>query len=161
MTSYFRISLFTIFLLLLCLVGFSQSANKGIIAGKITEIKTNKPIEFANVYVANTMSGCITDKDGLFIIKNIPTGKHTIVFSCMGYLPHTLLVNIVADTTHLNIQLAVAEVSLNEVVVSSKVDKSWKKQLEKFKKYFFGKSRYIKLTQTYTFVVYFLFHSTS
>jgi hypothetical protein len=140
MTSYFRISLLTIFLLLFCLVSFSQSANKGIVAGKITDIKTNKSIEFANVYVANTMSGCITDKDGFFIIKNLPTGKHTVVFSCVGYLPHTLLVNIVADTTHLNIQLAVAEVSLNEVVVSSKVDKRWKKQLEKFKKYFFGNS---------------------
>ncbi len=138
MASYFCTSTLTIVLLFLYSVGFSQSAYKGIVAGKITEIKTNKPIEFANVYVANTMSGCITDKGGLFIIKNLPVGKHTIVFSCVGYLPHTLLVNIVADTTRLNIQLVIEEVSLNEVVVSSKVDKKWKKQLEKFKKYFLG-----------------------
>ena len=46
---------------------------------------TKAPLMFANVVLEDTQIGASTDKTGFVIIKNIPNGKQTFVFSYVGY----------------------------------------------------------------------------
>ena len=70
--------------------------------------------------------GAITDENGNFEIKNVPTGRHQIIVSFIGYNAQTLP-NIVVNAgkeTVLDIKLEESVQLLNAVTVSSKVEKS-------------------------------------
>ena len=46
---------------------------------------TKEPLIFANVVLKNTHIGAASDTTGRVLLKNIPNGKQTIVFSYVGY----------------------------------------------------------------------------
>ncbi len=46
---------------------------------------TQKPLVFANVILKGTNNGVASDKKGFVILRNIPDGKQTIIFSYVGY----------------------------------------------------------------------------
>ena len=57
----------------------------GTFSGKITNARTGTPIEGASIYISDIKSGTASEASGKFIIKNIPTGKHLIEISHIGY----------------------------------------------------------------------------
>ena len=61
-------------------------AQQRTIAGKVVADKTNTPIEFASVQVKDHELWAFTDQQGLFTIKNVPSGTLTIVVQCLGYI---------------------------------------------------------------------------
>ena len=70
--------------------------------------------------------GAITDENGNFEIKNVPTGRHQIIVSFIGYNAQTfpnIVVNAGKETV-LDIKLEESVQLLNAVTVSSKVEKS-------------------------------------
>jgi iron complex outermembrane receptor protein len=64
-------------------VGKSQNIFKAYIIDE----ETKEPLMYANVVIEDTKIGDASDTTGLVIIKNIPNGKQTIVFSYVGYRP--------------------------------------------------------------------------
>ncbi len=111
-----------------------------IITGKITDEKGN-PLELANVYVANTLIGSYTDIDGLYSIKNIPTGSHTLVVSMAGYEPvqkELRFTEPVLDKMHFRLKEKTEMQA--EIIVTAESPKRRMKYLDMFEKAFIGES---------------------
>ena len=52
----------------------SPAQNKCRISGTVKELSTGQPIENANVFLSGTTFGDVTDKEGRYIINNVPPG---------------------------------------------------------------------------------------
>jgi outer membrane receptor for ferrienterochelin and colicins len=59
----------------------------GSIVGKVTDAKTKDALGGINVRVKGTTLGAATENDGTYVIRNVPDGVYTIVFSAIGYTP--------------------------------------------------------------------------
>ena len=71
---------FSILLLYLNL-SFGQNSFTAI----LTDNDTKEALVGATALLENTNKGAITDSDGKLTITGIPDGKHTIIFSYIGY----------------------------------------------------------------------------
>ncbi len=96
------------------MVGFSQNYN-GIIKGKIVNVISNEPVEFANVLVEGTSVGTTTDSLGKFELKGIEPGFKNLIITAIGFKAYTyrdVLVN--------NASPAIIEVKMEEDVKNLK-----------------------------------------
>lgn len=62
----------------------------GVVRGKVTDAKTNEPMEFVNVSVRKAgtttpLTGTVTDRTGLFQIAKLPVGNYILTVSFIGY----------------------------------------------------------------------------
>lgn len=93
-----------IFFLVLCLLSIIASAQKTTnnkqrtIIGIIIDKETKEPIPFSNAYIKGTLTGVVSDFDGVFKIT-IPTSTDSLWFNSMGYVDCSLpLSALKADT---------------------------------------------------------------
>ena len=74
---------------LMALVAFSASAvfagSTGKIAGKVVDKSTGETLPGANVVIAGTTLGAVTDADGNYFIINVPPGSYGVSASMVGY----------------------------------------------------------------------------
>lgn len=128
------------YFLLLFFVGeaaFSQS-----ITGTITDSQTNEPLPFVNVFISNTTKGTQTDLKGTFTLKLQSSGYSKVVASMVGYKPFEQeLVLRPGETRRLTIRLQTDTKFLNEVKVSGKRDKQWKRLYKDFEREFLGRTK--------------------
>jgi iron complex outermembrane receptor protein len=90
---------------------------KGVLGGKVTDSKTGKPVADATIYITDLKTGTASDKDGNFILKNIPEGNHLFEVSHIGYT--TIIENIIITTdTKRDFLIAEAVTENNAVVVT-------------------------------------------
>ncbi|MDZ7878888.1 MAG: carboxypeptidase-like regulatory domain-containing protein [Saprospiraceae bacterium] len=99
-----------------------------ILRGTILDKQSESPLVGAAVQVKDfvPMLGAVTDENGNFAIKNVPTGRYTLVVSFIGYNNATLP-NIVVNAgkeTVLTLNLEESVTKLDAVVVSGKVEKT-------------------------------------
>ncbi len=62
-------------------ISFGQEHSAG---GVVIDASTNKPLEYIPVYIKNTASGCLTNYDGEFFVKD-SSGADTLVVEAIGY----------------------------------------------------------------------------
>jgi RNase P/RNase MRP subunit p29 len=110
-----------VFVLLSILLGnsYAQESNEAVIVlkGKLIDETTKKPVIFANVYIANTNIGTVSNSEGEFIIK-VPKDLQTkeIRISYMGY--KTLSLNVAGFKMDENLLLMQPEtIMLKELIV--------------------------------------------
>ena len=116
--------IFSIFVVL-CSLLFSSAAMANTptdahIAGHVLDAHTQEHLSFVNVQIKGTSMGCLTDESGHYYLKNLPEGKHTIIFSMMGY--ETLEKSVVLHRdTLIEINVAISEKSflMDNVVVTA------------------------------------------
>ncbi len=84
------INKYYIFLIALTIPIFLLGQDYGKITGRITDIKTNKPLYGVNILVKNTFVGTSTDATGGFIIDHIAEGKYALLISMIGYKKRTI-----------------------------------------------------------------------
>ena len=72
-------------LILTLLIQSPLFAAVGTIIGRVIDKDTKKPIFGVQVMVLQTTLGAITDKDGYYVINNVPVGTRTILVRMMGY----------------------------------------------------------------------------
>ena len=106
----------SILIILFFVLCFTMNAQT-FIKGKVTDNKGN-PLPAASVYLPVQDKGVLCNKDGEFIIENIPTGKISVQFSYLGYNPGIKSLIIVPGMNKLNISLTEAAFEIQEVVVS-------------------------------------------
>jgi hypothetical protein len=77
----------------------------GSLRGQVTDIESGEPVPFCNVYIKmadGKLIGSLTDFDGYYLIKPIPSGKYAVTFSSVGYSQLLITeVNIFGNNTQL------------------------------------------------------------
>ncbi|HEC43974.1 MAG TPA: carboxypeptidase-like regulatory domain-containing protein [Bacteroides sp.] len=87
------------------------------IQGKIVDVRTDKPIIFANIYLAGTNIGTVSNSDGEFIVK-IPLyiENKTIIISSIGYKNTELLIDqLISD--YVEVRLEPSPIPIEEVTI--------------------------------------------
>ena len=90
------------------------------ITGHVLDERTGEHLPYVNVQLKGTDKGTVTDETGHYLLKDLPIGKQTVVFSYVGYETLELPVTLVQDKT-IELKATIREVSheLNSVVVTA------------------------------------------
>ncbi|AEI49212.1 hypothetical protein Runsl_2820 [Runella slithyformis DSM 19594] len=132
-----RAGIVSFFLLLTGLTALAQT-----ITGSVVDAQTNEPLPFVNVFISNTTKGTQTDVKGAFVLKVQTAGYAKVVASMVGY--KTVEQEFVLrpdETRRLAIRLSVDTKFLNEVKISGKRDRQWKRLYKDFEREFLGRSK--------------------
>ena len=109
------------------------------VEGEVRAQLTGEPLENVNVYISGTTWGTRTDKSGFFRIEFLPSGRQEVVASIIGYKTESVTVSL-KERMVTKVKFSLKEISyeLKQVVITGMSPEKWKKDLEEFKKYFFG-----------------------
>ena len=111
------------------------------ISGIITDATTGEPLESANVFLANTTLGSATDRNGFYLINNIPLGNYELVVSMMGYHLREETVYLLERTDNVfNFKLTPKVLMGREVRITAERPTEWKRDFKKFETIFLGTS---------------------
>lgn len=97
------------------------------IRGIVVDSKTNTPIEYASVCIAEDPSrGGSTDGRGNFRINNVPVGRYNIQASFMGYRPSIISEVSVTSSKEVFVEIPMDEnvQDLAEVLVKPEIKKT-------------------------------------
>jgi hypothetical protein len=123
-------------LLLLPFTCFAQY----VITGRVLNGTDKTPVANASVFLNNAVAGSKTDDKGAFTITNVRPGQYDLVVSSLGYEPSHQNIMVNGDVKLLSIEISPKTMMLQEVKIRS--NGNWKKDYEKFKRYFFGESAF-------------------
>jgi len=90
----------------------------GTISGHVRDSSTGQPIPGAQVSVAGTRLAVATNRDGSYLIANVPVGTHTVWARYIGYNGEQKTVSVVVQTTTtVDFRLKSNPVQLQAIVV--------------------------------------------
>ena len=96
----------------------AQSDSHGVIAGRATDAAAGSPLPGANLTLAGTDIGGVSDWNGHFEIRRIPSGSYQLIATYIGTEPVTTSVDVRSgETSHIDIQLAQTALSLEGMLV--------------------------------------------
>ncbi|WP_118974957.1 TonB-dependent receptor [Taibaiella koreensis] len=102
------------------LLPFGLLAHTGSIRGKITDGKTGKALDGANIYVLQSNSSAVTNAFGQFLLRNIEPGPHTVVISHLGFETVEKEVNVEEGVSaDIVATLLASGIKLNEVMINA------------------------------------------
>ncbi len=112
------------------------------LTGIIIDNQTGEPIDAATIFFTNTTYGALSNPDGSFSLS-APMGKSELVISHISYRmqKRAIVFDKKDETKERKIRMAAESKDLQTITVSSKQDKKWRRDLKKFKKLFFGKTK--------------------
>jgi TonB-dependent receptor len=93
----------------------------GALTGVVVDETAGKLLEGAEITIDGTNIGTVTERGGMFTLRNVPAGTHQITATYPGLEPETLNITVVADTTTevQTFRLASGVVALGEITISS------------------------------------------
>jgi len=95
-------------------------ANQVRLTGKITEKESGQPIPFAQIQIVGTNLGTQTNQQGVYLVRGLPAGGHTVRVIALGYQSSQQSVTVsAAQETTLNFVLAKAAFQLETVVTTA------------------------------------------
>ena len=108
-------------------IGFAFAQPVQTIKGTVVDQQSELPVIGATVELVTVepTKGAVTDMDGRFSVEGVPVGRHELRIAYLGYetvtIPNVLVT--AGKQTVINAGLEEAIVKMDEVVVSSKVEK--------------------------------------
>lgn len=120
----FTITLVTIYLVFLAKV---VSAQNGVIAGRVIDKQSERPISGATIVVINSTNlNAISNENGIFQIKNVPLGRQAISISFIGYTPASVPNIDVTSGKEVFLQITLTENfgKLEDIVVRAEPNKA-------------------------------------
>lgn len=115
-------------------------ASQNMLSGKVLDSLTREPIQYVNVFFANTSIGSVTDAHGEFEIRDFPSGKYDLTVSFVGYTTVQQPIKFDGEVINLAIYLTQQVTQLKEITVQADTS-GWKQNLEYFKWNFLGLTR--------------------
>lgn len=106
----------TTFLLILIINNYLTFSQDYKVTGKILDLKTNKPLEFANIKVVDTTYGTAADSKGNYILK-LKKGEWKLVTSYLGYFSDTADIVIEDSNIERNFYLKPSEIFTETIEV--------------------------------------------
>jgi hypothetical protein len=123
---------------LLCCIGVAASAQKLYsISGQVQD-KKGETLPGAGIYLSGYTTATVTDNNGKFVLPKLKPGSYEVVVQMMGFLPYSKSVIISDEPVNINIVLAENTIQLSEVVI--KADPNREKYLQQFKEFFIGRT---------------------
>ena len=105
-------------------------AQTGTVTGTVVDRSTNLPVNGVQVSVVGANRGGLTDARGRFVIPSVPAGQQTVEAVFIGYRTGQQQVTVTAGgTTTVEFDLAIAAVSLDEVIVTGTAGAVERRQL--------------------------------
>jgi len=97
-----------------------DGTRSGTIRGTISDQITKEKLPGANLIIKGTSNGVASDLKGNFLLRNVPSGKQTIVISYIGYVSDTVVVDVPAGgSITKDFALLVTTVEGEEVVITA------------------------------------------
>ncbi len=88
-----------------------------ILKGKIVDSDNLKPLAGASVYIPDIKIGSVTNSNGTYEIKDIPSGTYLLEISYLGYLSQSKEITINKNVSA-NFELEQSSIEMQEVVVT-------------------------------------------
>ena len=103
---------------------FLSAQSTSSINGFIRNDVNGEPISYANVFISNTSLGAATNRDGYFVISDIPSGIHEVNVSMIGYAVHNETIDL-TETNSIRIEVRMKEqvIEGSEVLVTAERQK--------------------------------------
>lgn len=109
-----------------------------VVSGVVTHAESGEPIEFANVYLANTVTGTVTDSSGAFELRGFEPGRYDLIVSFIGFSTFSAPVEVgTGEVLNLNVSLITEPLNLPEIFIIADTTK-WNKYFQVFCNYFLG-----------------------
>jgi hypothetical protein len=97
------------------------------LSGWVIDAATREPLVGANIFLAGTTRGDVTDEDGQYSIENVPLGVYELIASLMGYEAQRTVVKFSeAQNRRLDFALRPKVLQGEEVTVTGEIPKEWK-----------------------------------
>ncbi|MEO0226287.1 MAG: TonB-dependent receptor, partial [candidate division WOR-3 bacterium] len=84
--------------------------------------ETHQPLPNVNITIPGTGRGTSTDRQGLFYMPDLPTGRYQLKVSLIGYQPQIKII-VLKDSIYLNFELAPEPIELTVTEVTAKKEK--------------------------------------
>jgi outer membrane receptor protein involved in Fe transport len=95
---------------------------QGAITGRVTDVKTKRPIVGATVTLDEAGRGVVTGEDGMFRVANVVAGSHTVRVKLLGYGRAVRTVMVIDDAVAtVNVELQSSANTLEQIVVTGTV----------------------------------------
>ncbi len=118
------------------------------ITGIVTDAKTGYSIENVNVFLAFTMMGAATDKDGYYHIPKVPMGTFDLVISHINYQVQTRTIRIDTASDQQYMFKLVPRIHITTpIIINAEANKEWRRNFEKFKEILLGKTENARNTK--------------
>ena len=97
----------------------------GIVRGRVVEAEGGAPVVGVQIVVTGTRVGAITNNDGAFVVRSVPTGLQSLRFARIGYAPQSVSVTVTAsgDAT-VNVKMKKSVAQLDAVITTATGDQS-------------------------------------
>jgi len=119
----------------------SQSADKCIVSGSVTDQISGKALTLVNVYISGTTYGASTSDSGTYCIERVPPGTYQLVFQHIGYEIEARNIQIEMNQTYtLDAQLNPQIFNTEEISIQTTYPEEWQERLEFFARQFIGES---------------------
>ena len=108
-----------LFLIIFLLKGIpgTHAQNIGTLRGFVTDSTSGEILAYATVFIQDTKQGSNTDIRGFYSIPSIPPGKHTAIYTYMGYKAKSKEIIIKKGRiTDLNTELSPGSINYNPIV---------------------------------------------
>ncbi len=97
----------------------ASAQQTGRVIGLVTDAGTGQPLVGAQVTIEGTQMGMLANKDGRFLLQNVPVGKATVRVERIGYgIGETTVTVTAGGTVTANFQLKPQAVQLKGMVVT-------------------------------------------
>lgn len=118
------------------------------LTGVVTDAHSGDGLAGAHVFVLESTVGTVTDEEGRFFLTDLNAGAYKLGISMLGYKPHALQIDVVkAGGETYEIELAPQVYELEQVTVTAKRNRRWKKQLQTFELQVIGDSENASMTK--------------
>jgi len=122
---------------------FAQSSSSNLVRGRVLDADTNTPLPHTHVFIAQSMTGTVTDSTGRFRLEEVAPGPRQLHVSRVGYENKTLSTRPLPGRPQVvTIRLKPIVLESPPVTVSAARDEDWYERLDHFKKLFIGASTY-------------------
>jgi hypothetical protein len=124
------------------LIGPHLVGAQGKLSGTLRDSLTQKPLEFASVFLASTTYGATTNASGQFTLAGVPAGPYDLIVSYVGYKLLKRSITVRNGPQLLNLQLTPSAQQLKGVTVRPNPNRV--SDYQKFAESFLGQTSFSK-----------------
>lgn len=113
---------FYFLIVLIFIINISIKAQVGNVSGKVFDASNNSPLWGTVIMVKGTALGTNSDEQGNFRIPNLPLKRTTLVFSYIGFMNDTVIINVKEKgNDQIIVKLKPQNIQGKEVVVTAQL----------------------------------------